>query len=161
MFERQQRSSVPTRHVRSIALATSFVVVAACSSGRNSPSQAEIERAVGVYINNTSNGVVQAIKVTKTDGMANQDGSYVADYSADIKFNSCGYFANYTSSQGWSRTTKNNGPCPANPGQVAQPPGLTRYYGAGYELKVPGKATFVRKESGWQLSVATMDMQDY
>jgi hypothetical protein len=124
----------------------------ACSHGDTSPSAAEVEAGVRSHVPDVSEGVFSVVSITKTDGLARQDGTYVADFKAEVKFDTCGYFV-------WksNRVTKYNGACPASPGQTASYLGNT-IYGVGSQVTIPGKAAFVKKESGWQLSEISMTM---
>jgi hypothetical protein len=92
------------------------------------------------------------VSITKTDGLARRDGTYIAYFKAEVKFDSCGYLAGSSNNES---ITKFNGACPANPGQTALL--STTIYGVGYQLTIPGKAAFVKRESGWHLSEIVMN----
>ncbi len=128
------------------------------SCGGNSPSESDMIDVLKEHIPSATRGVVSVIDVSKTDGQLREDGVYIADYVAEVKFNKCLFIGGMVSvGRGWADVELLGRGCGAPPGETIKKPMHFREYGVGSVAKVPGKAWYIKKESGWKLRKITVD----
>lgn len=140
------------------------LAISACNTG-NSPSDALIKESIVEFVSQAPRKGITIIDVKRTDGLTRSDGSYVADFTAQVKFNECGWrFGGefYEPLESLHKLNTAGEGCRAKPGEIAtekKRPSLV-YYGIGVVLNVPGQATFLKKDSGWKMSSSTISDSD-
>jgi len=140
--------------LRISGLASLAVVLGACGKS-TSPSNSEIEQSIRSRILEDTKGAVSVVSVSKIDGMVQQNGGYIADYKAEVRFEQCGVFgSDYRKT--WKVVEASTVLCVTQPGQVLTRPGFVPQFGVGSVVTVPGTAAFVRKESGWTLNTVSL-----
>lgn len=137
------------RRISKAALTLAAIAGLFACSGGNTPSDAEIQAALGANATDATVGGVEVIGLSKLNGAyKDEEGVYEAEYQAEIEFKHRLMIQSDSQGRGFEKFQSAAGNRQED-GTAGGGPASTSYFAPGYKTRIRGVAFLVKKENGW------------